>query len=347
MWNYEAASNPSRLLKQQFELNARESATPATDYRISLIRYARADCLQLCTRMLEKLPIELRKLVYLHLCIEDRPILVGPQYHSRPYDKPPTQSYELIFPSEQHSGADVDEDDEEIELEDLIIETPDGRLKRDHTCKPPSDMVLPSSHIFNPRYVGPITSFELQKLYYTSNTFSICTVEQGIRNFLQLHTGFAMRKWRDGAPPSMPASLTLQPPFLPADYVCDLQIRIKAEHLSTADDWDPHQHKDLAQPLLLKSISDNLRGLYTQSLLTDGRSLKVEFVIMSELGSLSENASSLGIRSSQLRNIVKPAVSAFIHGRSNCIVKVTRVDDSMSPFPRDETEKFLSSDERQ
>ncbi|CBX99290.1 predicted protein [Plenodomus lingam JN3] len=283
----EAAERRLEFSKQQLEFKHRELSKTATgnDLRESLIRYARADCLQLATMMLEKLPTEVRGLVYQHLCIEDRPIPVGPHYHSRKYDREEFQDSALVVLSEQHSGADVDDDDEDIEYEDQVIETPDGRLKRDHTYKPPSDMVLPSSHIFNPRYVGVKISFELQKVYYTRNTFSICTVEQGIRNFLQLHTGYAMRKWKNGTPPSMPKDLILQPPFLPGDYVCNLQIRIKAEQLNgiALPDISSEEECPEKEKQLLESIRDNLLGLDVQSLLGASRKLNIEFIIMSAL----------------------------------------------------------------
>ncbi|KAH9870920.1 hypothetical protein J1614_006492 [Plenodomus biglobosus] len=339
-----AAGRDAKFFRQQVQLSARQLTTAANGFRESLIRYARADCLQLATMMLEKLPAELRGIVYQYLCIEDRPIPVGPHYHSRAYNKEVPQKFDPVFPSKQHSGADVDDDDEDIEYEDQVIETPDGRLKRDHTYKPPADMILPGSHIFNPRYMGPKISFELQKLYYTSNTFSVCSVEQGIRNFLQLHTGYAMRKWKDGAPPVMPRDLILQPPFLPGDYVCDLQIRIKAEQLNptllpdmASENGCPEREKQL-----LDSISDNLLGLHIQNLLGDSRKLDIEFIIMSELNKEgSDNTGRLAAqRLTRVLQAIKNTVHTFIHERSNCTVRVIHVDDGLSPFPRDLTNNY-------
>lgn len=348
----EAAERRLEFSKQQLEFKHRELSKTATgnDLRESLIRYARADCLQLATMMLEKLPTEVRGLVYQHLCIEDRPIPVGPHYHSRKYDREEFQDSALVVLSEQHSGADVDDDDEDIEYEDQVIETPDGRLKRDHTYKPPSDMVLPSSHIFNPRYVGVKISFELQKVYYTRNTFSICTVEQGIRNFLQLHTGYAMRKWKNGTPPSMPKDLILQPPFLPGDYVCNLQIRIKAEQLNgiALPDISSEEECPEKEKQLLESIRDNLLGLDVQSLLGASRKLNIEFIIMSALNEEgNENGRQLvAQRIQHVLEAMRNTVHVFLHERSNCMVRVRHVDDGLSPFPRDLTDSFLPPGEQ-
>lgn len=91
--------------------------------------------------MQKKLPTELREVVYQFLCIEDRPIPVGPYYHFREYDGPiQDERFQLssLLLNARHSGVDVDSDDEEVEVEDVLIEMPDGRIKRDHTSKPPS-----------------------------------------------------------------------------------------------------------------------------------------------------------------------------------------------------------------
>ncbi|KAF2849767.1 hypothetical protein T440DRAFT_469164 [Plenodomus tracheiphilus IPT5] len=345
MWpqlSAKTAGNDAQVSEQDCELTNPESTADATEYRTCLIRYARADCLQLATMMLEKLPPELRELVYQFLCIEDRPILVGPPYHSRKYDKEALPESGLVFPSEPHCGADVDDDDEEIEYEELVSETPDGRLKRDHTYKPPSDMVVPGSHIFNPRYMGPTVSLELQKMYYTSNTFSICTVEQAIRNFLQLPTGYAMRKWRDGKPPAMPKDLILSPSFLPGDYVRNLQIRIKAEQLEfpgVMDITNSGESQAKAEQLL-GSISDNLRGLHVPSLLADAHELRIEFVIMLETRTEEIHHARLAPpHFAKLLPAMEETVYTFKHERENCNVRVTLVDEGLSPFPLDYTDK--------
>jgi len=88
--------------------------------------------------MQKRLPAELREVVYRFLCIEDRPIPVGPYYHFREYNGP-IRDHRLEPSAELLTdGVDVDSDDEEIGVEDVVIEMPDGRLKRDHTSKPPS-----------------------------------------------------------------------------------------------------------------------------------------------------------------------------------------------------------------
>ncbi|CAE7028232.1 hypothetical protein PTTW11_04392 [Pyrenophora teres f. teres] len=89
---------------------------------------------------------------------------------------------------------------------------PDGRVKQVHTYHPPEDMVLPNSYLLNPRYVGPVMSAEIQKVYYTQNTFSICSVRQAIRNFGTLHSGYFMQTWEEeGKPRKVPDDLKLQP----------------------------------------------------------------------------------------------------------------------------------------
>lgn len=316
-------------------------------HRKSILRLARAECLQLATAMQKRLPAELREVVYQFLCIEDRPIPVGPYYHFREYHGPIRDSRispSLVARTSRHSGVDIDSDDEEIGVEDVVLEMPDGRMKRDHTIKPPSDMILPSSHIFNPRYMGPTISFEAQKLYYTSNTFSLCTVNQAIYHFLQLHTGYSMRRWKDGIPVSMPTDLVLVPPFLPRNHVQNLQIRIKAERLNSTEPLNgtDDEGRWALEKDMLQSIGDNLSSLHASEVSNRSCKSNVELVLMTKMTSLAHDVDG-ELDTRHFVNIleaIRSTVYTLVHDWNDCTVKITHVDDYLSPFPRDLTEIF-------
>jgi len=192
--------------------------------------------------------------------------------------------------------------------------------------------------------MGPTISFEAQKLYYASNIFSLCTVEQGIYHFLHLHTGYSMRRWKDGLPPSMPEDLVLAPPFLPRDHVRNLQIRIKAERLNSTEPLDSADDEKgwAAEQRLLQSISDNLCGLLVPNVADSACKSNIELVIMTKLRSLGHD----GDGESDTRHFVnlleaiRHTVYTLIHDCNNCTVQITHLDDHVSPFPRDLTEIF-------
>lgn len=192
--------------------------------------------------------------------------------------------------------------------------------------------------------MGPTISFEIQKLYYTSNTFSICTVKQGIHHFLHLHTGYSMRRWKDGIPASMPEDLILIPPFLPRDHVRDLQIRVKAERLNSASLLDHEDDEELwaEEQRLLQSISDNLFGLQIPTVPDNTRKSSIELVITTQMKSLRQDVD--GEHDARhfvnILETIRNTVYSLVHDGQDCTVKITHLDDNVSPFPRNLTEIF-------
>ena len=125
------------------------------------------------------------------------------------------------------SSLHIQQDINNMELGGNCTILPDGRVKEEHTHKAPSDMVLPSTHFLDPRYVGPEVSYEMQKMYYARNTFSVCTVEKAISHFLGRHTGYSMLKWVGGLAPRHPPDLAPLPPLFAAEHIRKLQVRVK------------------------------------------------------------------------------------------------------------------------
>jgi hypothetical protein len=243
----------------------------------------------------------------------------------------------------------VENDIEDSNMDDVTIVLPDGRVKEDHSHKPPSDMVLPSSHFLNPRYVGPAISYEIQKMYYTRNTFSICNVEEGIFNFLHQHSGYSMQRWRDGRPPNVPEDLKLQPLFFPKKYIQNLQIRIKFEqfHSDMPENLTDNEAYAYEREFLRFTLS-NLDGL---KVLWHGRpklGLNIEFIIMTALPNLESGE--LGTEAQcnfiNFLQVVRHTVYTMLHDCVDVSIKITHHDEGLSPFPRNITGIFALTKEQ-
>ena len=359
-----------------------------------------------CVRLMhEKLPLELREMVYEHLCVEpDRPIPVGPYYHFRTYDQPfchrplprddASRPYKHIisplphgtpapfdpnsYTANDHTDATGDVTMEEASEtdstginsrrkmrvdpkvvqrilkfkngEDLFLcrsKRPtvkilsNGRLKEEHSDQPPRDMVLPSAHFLDPRYVGVKMSQEIQKMYYARNTFSVCSIDNAIRNFLNLHSGYLMQM--EGIN-GVGKGLALDPLFYPVDHIQNLQVRVKFENFRSNMPDRPTPYEEHAyEQHFLRSISDNVRAL--EKLLTRRSKfgVDVELIIMSQYQDDQGDTLS-GQWPACLINFlqsVRNTVYRLMHDSDNSItVKVTHYDTGISPFPRDVTGLF-------
>ncbi|KAF1937370.1 hypothetical protein EJ02DRAFT_458804 [Clathrospora elynae] len=404
-------------LKRQLQQAQNEEANINASYRKYLIYRARADCLQLATMMHEKLPAELRKLVYEYLCVEpDQPILVGPYYHTRKYDLPfrnppmdtqPSYGRRIRYHHVTHRRSDpksyaghvagdtaddvdmgeasetedidtgstrfgdpqsiddsdfsvrhdlaesikrlnVRDDVEDINLDDGAIVLPDGRVKEDHSHRPPSDMVVPSTHFLNPRYVGSAVSLEIQKMYYTRNTFSVCNVEHSIHNFLFRHSGYSMKQWRSGRAPLIPQDLRLTPLLFPCEHVRNLQVRVKFEqfHSNMPANATSVEAYAYEQNFLrfTRSNLEKLGDLQSRS----KRGLNIEFIVMTELPILDEDENVLNIHCNFVNFLqaIRNIVYTLMHDRSDTTVKITHHDDGFSTFPRDITGLFALTKEQ-
>ncbi|KAI2481479.1 hypothetical protein Ptr902_07274 [Pyrenophora tritici-repentis] len=342
------------------------------------IYYSRSQCLHLANLMQQKLPAELRDMIYEFLVVEDRPIYVGPYYHLRTYhghnlnppppdelspeeelivrelvrNAPPirwesTRTYQRLKNTE---ALDVDSDGVSPELTERIrkldltysnectnqnggqITLPDGRVKQVHTYHPPEDMVLPSSYLLNPRYFGPAMSAEIQKVYYTQNTFSICSIEQAIRNFGTLHSGYYMQTWeKDGRPREVPDDLKLQPLFYPVNHVRDLQIRVKCEQYQP-NVYDPCAYENLQ--LFLRQIWSNISKLD----LFVGRGLpfgtRIEIVLMTQFGDLGDDDNRMYAECAYVNFLqcIRNMVYKLMYDHDDVCVTVTHHDEHNLPL---------------
>jgi hypothetical protein len=297
----------------------------------ALIRYARAECFSLTDTMYRKLPAELRNCVYQYLCVEDQPIPVAPYYHSREYDQS-NQEHEVQAVRMVRGGAaalsvfrDVDvelEADDFDQADDFTI-LPDGRVKYDHSNKPPSGTLLPNSHIFNWRYVGITVALEAEKFYYANNTFSICNVRGAIHQFLH---GLG----------DTTAPRALEKAFKPLNFVRNLQIRIKYEHYSL------HMRSLLRHPTpaegyaaernFLRNLKCELELL--QQLPQQPRELQIEFIIMTAFEDFNQEDQER--RCVNLLEAVRNVVYRIKHNKDS-IVKITHHDSKVSVFPRNIT----------
>lgn len=384
-------------LKRQLAEAEEEAKGLQADYLKTIIYYARTDCLQLASMMYEKLPVEVREMVYEYLCVDaDRTIPVGPYYHFRPYDKP------YVYPPEAEtdwepepdmleknavigsaSGAPgnsapiarrrpvnwgdelqvdpelvervsrlhVDEDQEEAALGSNYTILSDGRVKEKHTHKPPSDMVLPSSHFLDHRYVGPLVSHEMQKVYYTRNTFSICTVEDALNSFLGRETCcYSWEKGEDGLSPIHSPSVGDVPPFLAAEHIRRLQVRVKFEHFLQELPMRRCFFDQYAYEQRFLRITWNyLDGLVEYLARRPKGKIEIEFVIMSELPKsdglmLQDELNDAEVERERyyinFLQCIRNMVYRVMYDNEDTVVKVTHYDAKNWAFPRDITGVF-------
>ena len=202
-------------------------------------------------------------------------------------------------------------------------------------------MVMPASHIFNPKYVGKTISHEIQKVYYSSNTFSVCNVENAISNFLNLPTGYSMQKWSNGLPPTLPETLQLQPVIIPSDHISHLQVRVKLEHLESSMPKYLGQMQEYAhEQQFLHLTALELQGLKQLSVSSAQRKISIELIVMTELPGLGTDLYDDDRRFVNFLQAIRNTVYTLIHGGGNLRVKITHQDESFSPFPRDITQMF-------
>ncbi|EOA87724.1 hypothetical protein ACJQWK_02243 [Exserohilum turcicum] len=354
-------------LKRQLAQSEKEVLGLDSDYQTRLLCYARAACLELAHRMHQKLPAALRELVYEYLCLDPgRPIPAGPYYHFRSYHVPPVvppppeaaldshagwrhQTQGTPKPIEHLSGLDVSPDTEDIDLGNDCIVLPDGRIKEEHTHRAPSDMVLPSSPLLDPRYVGPAMSYEMQKMYYTHNTFSLCSVEDGIANFFGHHTGYSMQKWPQGRRPRLAAALELDPLFFAAEHIRRLQIRVKLEHFFSDMPKDATGVEAYAyEQSFLRSAWSNVQGLGHYLARRPKGGAEIEFVLLTGLPCSDSEESRRQCQRcfANFLQCIRSMVYTMMHDCDDVRVTVTHHDDKMSAFPRNITGVFALSREQ-
>ncbi|OAG19382.1 hypothetical protein CC77DRAFT_1041454 [Alternaria alternata] len=405
----QSQSQHEKIAKLQRELREATKEVRSADliYRKHVLYYARKDCLQLATMMHQKLPVELRELIYELLCVEpDRPIAVGPYYHFRKYDRPlhdpryrfvPTSRHPYVVStwplprtdpayaphigvsanvdveigevSDQQTGSSqpIDSNDTRMTsgLTERVMETisstpadqlrlnhededtilPDGRIKEVHTHKPPSDMALPYSHFLDPRYMGPEIAFEIQKMYYARNTFSVCSVEQGILYFLERDSGYNMVGCNDdGTPKEVPKDLQLPLPVYPREHIQNLQVRVKFEqfHSDMPKDDMTDYDKYAYEQRFLRFTEANLRGLRVFLEHRHEHGINVEFIILTEFPIAGDVRTGLAAQCNYVNFLecIRNPVYTMMHDCDHISVKITHYDEGISAFPRDITGIF-------
>jgi hypothetical protein len=284
---------------------------------------AQAQCLQLSTLMYERLPRELRELVYDYLCLEDRQVPVGPYYHFRKYEPAGSHATKKSN-TEFHPRSG-----------DLQTELSDGKTRTDHDVYPEDDLILPSNHIFNADYMGQQVVLELLKKYYSNNTFSVCNIEGGLD---YLCTAVAPNA--DGAALD----------FVPLNHVHDLQIRVKGEHfaanVSPSSVDDGTRLKELAEKMFfLRRTVDSLQ-VFRCRVQATSHPLNIEFVLMSDLMSSSYYTHFAHLHMVNFLQTIRNTVYELMHNREHTTVRVTSQDDSLWAFPRNYTGLFTMTKEK-
>lgn len=297
-------------------------------------------CLELTKLMSRKLPVELRETIYQYLCNEDQPIPVGPYYHFRTYRFSPltrtTRNLEYLrmdLPRSVDTGLLAEMRKADVpNAEQNFITLPDGRIKYDHSVKRPSNIRMPYDYIFDPRYVGVEIASEAKRFYYSNNTFSLCSLEDGIERFLEL--GKCTRLTDDGKiPENQTTKLTMVKPIY---FVHDLQVRIKYEHYNTFLGYaleHPTDEEEYAfERNFLRAMSASLDVLFRLPL--SSRTLNLEFVVMTAFDTKGGDERR---RFVNLLQALRNTIYRLMHDRENTSIKVIHHDPAVSPFPRNLT----------
>lgn len=270
--------------------------------------------------MYKKLPRELRDLLYDFLCLDDRQIPIGPYYHYRKYE-PHGGSNNATYSNTQYFPRSGE----------LETELSDGKTRIDHDIYPQDDLLLPHNHIFDARYVGAEVAAEALKKYYQSNRFSVCNVEGGLDD---LCTAV-----KCGA-----GSIT---DFVPIDYIRDLQIRVKSEHMYTVSKGcvrtrEVALREFAKQEPVLRSTIESLQRFQSRMQTAPPHELDLEIVLMSEF---NQDEFTRPWRMNLLQT-VRNMIYELLHDRDNTTVRVTHQDESLSAFPTNCTGFFKLTKEQ-
>ena len=278
--------------------------------------------------MYEKLPRELRDLVYSYLYIEDRRVPVGPYYHFRKYE-PAGSDTARKSNTEFHPRSG-----------DLQTELSDGKTRTDHDVYPEDDLILPSNHIFNADYMGQKVVLELLKMYYSNNTFSVCNIEGGLD-----HLSTAVASNVDGTAFD----------FVPLDHIHDLQIRVKCEHFAAGVSYDNRvdaglRLKEFAEKMSFLQRTVESLQVFRSRVQATSHPLNIEFVLMSDL--ISSHCDSLAyvsprhIHMVNFLQAIRNTVYELMYNRGHTTVRVTGQDDGLWAFPRNYTGLFNMTKEK-
>ncbi|KAF1949548.1 hypothetical protein CC80DRAFT_457341, partial [Byssothecium circinans] len=282
--------------------------------------------------MYQKLPRELRDMIYHYLYISKTPILIG-SYHFSTYS-PPISDWTTFRsslphnPSSQYAHA-------------LISGLGPEAVKHDHSTVPPQDTLLPTDHTLDPAYVGREMAYEASHFYYSKNTFSICTVGDTMRTFLTNDVAYNF-------PNALEGSLRIPLGIIPRDYIRNLQIRIKYEH------FDAYRFRYLQEDFsreqgLVQETFTNLEALKPTELPEKPPpNQNIEFIIMTAFQNDSIRFPQPGTdavrRLTNLLEAIRNPIYALQHDL-NAEISVLHHDEECFAFPRPMTGLFSMSKE--
>jgi hypothetical protein len=243
----------------------------------------------------------------------------------------------------QRIDKDADIEGQDEALEDAQTVLPDGRIRTDHDVYPPSDYVMPKNHIFKASYMGENIALETLKFYYTSNNFSICNVDGGLKLLFN----------HELLTPALERSVIN---FAPIDHVRNLQIRVKCEHfrvLAVSPVTVPEHRIEqfVKEEAFLRHTVESLTDFRHRISNSVPHELNVEIILMSDL-TAADNTGGVGFqehmyyRITNLLQTIRNLVYELKYDRKHTTVKVTHQDDGLMAFPKNYTGLFhLTRDE--
>lgn len=279
---------------------------------------AQTECRSFSALFYQKIPKELRDLVYSYLCVEDRQIPIGPYHHYRKYE-----------PRGKEDGASYSNTQYFPRSGDLHTELSDGKIRIDHDIYPQDDILLPHYHIFNASYVGAEVALEALKTYYQCNSFSVCNIEGGLDDLCTAT--------KYGSSTS---------DLVPVDHIRDLQIRVKLEHFDAENeaitgDTGARLRRFTEQQCVLRRTIETLQKFRFRMRTTSPQELNLEIVLMSELHDSSIRPGVLSqMHVTNFLQTVRTLVYELLHDHSHATVRVTHQDDGLFTFPKDHTRLF-------
>ncbi|KAF2639657.1 hypothetical protein P280DRAFT_550367 [Massarina eburnea CBS 473.64] len=323
-------------------LTVQEATRSSNTNPADLSQHVQEQCLHLASTMHKLLPRELRDMIYQYLYICDKPIPVG-SHHFTTYkptvletSTPPALPQDA---SSQYATA-------------LISGLGPEAEAHDHSVDPPQDVILPGDHTLDPAYVGRQVAIEASQLYYSSNTFSVCTLENTLPEFLftDIVSNF---------PKSPTHSQSIHAPLniTPFDLVHNLQIRVKYEHFDTYRTHYLWGHFTHEQDFLLQ-IYTNLSALTQRrnelsvpdssaQLRPPPPALTIEFILMTAFYSLDWNPFPVTDTLRRLTNLFEALRTPLYTLRHDHAAEISVIhhDDGCFPFPMRLTNLFSMSRE--
>lgn len=269
--------------------------------------------------MHEKLPQELKEVIYQYLYLEDTPIPVG-SYHFTTYVPEPLRS-------EYKSG--------QVHSEPFII-VPEGSTRQDHSIERDQNIVYPDSWLLDPAYVGYPAAYEASKFYYKSNTFSVCTLENIVHDFFFRDPIHNFTPRHDSGDYAQPLG------FLPIECVRNVQVRIKYEHLTAYFSF--YEELRNGEKDLIQGIFHNVRSFVDGIDRVTAAQWNVEFLVMTAYVVGLDEYERKRLHLNLLEAIRAPVYTLKHELGAN--LTVTHYDECFLLFPRNVTDDFQLTKEQ-